>query len=52
MPAPGGIDKQLDTLFGDGLVEEPVDGAIGDLGRQRCLIIDAAGDNQHQVRKL
>ena len=40
VPAPCGIDKQPDALFGDGLVQEPVDGATGDLGRQSCLIVE------------
>ena len=31
MAAPGGINKQPHPLFGDGLVEESVDPAAGDL---------------------
>jgi hypothetical protein len=33
-------------------VQEAVDGAVGDLGGERPLLIDAAGHDEHQIREL
>ena len=41
VPAPRGLDEQSDSLLGNRLVQEAVDGAVGDLRGQRALIVDA-----------
>ncbi len=51
-PAPGGVDKQPDSLVGDRLVEESVDRAVRDLRGERTLVIDAARDDEDEIGKL
>ncbi len=52
MAAPRGFHEQAHPLLGHGLVEETIDGTVGYLGRERALVVDAAGDDEHEIRKL
>src|SRR3569833_4467177 len=50
--APGRVDKQFDPLLGHRLMEETVNGPVRDLRRERTLILDTAGDDEHQLGEL
>ncbi len=50
--APCRLDEQPDALFGYGLMQEPVDRAVRDLGCERALVVDSAGDDEHEIREL
>src|SRR5438045_5471145 len=49
---PGRVHKQPRPLLGDRLVKEAVDRSVGDLRRERRLLLDAARYDQHHVREL
>ncbi len=50
--APCGFDEEPHALFGDWFVQETVDRAVRDLRGQRTLVVNSAGDDQDEVRKL
>ncbi len=49
---PSRVHKQPRPLLGDRLVKEAVDRPVGDLRRERRLLLDAARNDQHHVREL
>ena len=52
MAPPGRLDEQPHALLGDGLVQETMHRAVGDLGRESHLVLGAARHDEHDVREL
>ena len=52
VPPPRGLDEQAHPLLGDRLVQEAMHRAVGDLRGEHSLLVDAAGDDEHQLREL
>ena len=48
----GRLDEQPHALRRHRLVQEAIDLAAGDLGRELPLVLGATRDHQHQVREL